>query len=257
MSIEQTVYYQQVGQGEAFVLLHGWGVNSAIWQPVIEQLSQHFTLFIVDLPGCGKSAPLDCYSLENICHEIMKVVPETAIWCGWSLGGLIATYAAINHSTRVNKLIQVSSSVKFVADDLWAGVSSDVFTHFLAGLTENAQKTLTRFIALQAMGSVSARKDTVVIKKLLAGTPEANHEALVAGLTLLSESDLRLSFSDLTVPCLSLFGRFDSLIPVQIQQDTRSLLPSVHSFMFESSSHAPFISETELFCQKVIEFSCD
>lgn len=254
MSIEQTVYCKKVGQGEPLVLLHGWGVNSAVWEPVIEVLSQHFQLFIVDLPGFGQSAPLNDYSLATISEAILEVVPESATWCGWSLGGLVATYAAINHSQRVNKLIQVASSVKFVGCDSWPGVEQTIFDNFLLGLNTNSQKTLTRFIALQAMGCVTARKNSATLKKLLQGTAVADHGALISGLTLLAESDLRQSFSTLSLPCLSLFGQFDSLVPLQAREEMSALLPSSQSQLFENSSHAPFISETELFCQRVVEF---
>ncbi|WP_022942758.1 pimeloyl-ACP methyl ester esterase BioH [Psychromonas hadalis] len=257
MSIEQTVYCKELGQGEALVLLHGWGVNSAVWQPVIEQLSRHFHLFIVDLPGFGESAPLANYSLQTISEAIQQVVPDSAIWCGWSLGGLVATYTAIHYTQRVNKLIQVASSVKFVSVDSWSGVEPVVFENFLQGLNTNAKKTLTRFIALQAMGCPSARKDTVIFKKLLSGTAIADHDALISGLQLLANSDLRQLFSTLSLPCLSLFGQFDSLVPLQTREEMLTLLPSSQSQLFENSSHAPFISETELFCQRVIEFSVD
>lgn len=257
LSIEQTVYCNVIGAGQPLVLLHGWGVNSLVWQPVIEQLSQHFSLYIVDLPGFGQSAPLSDYSLASITEAIMQVVPEYATWCGWSLGGLIATYATIHYPLRVNKLVQVACSVKFVADESWPGVNKSVFDDFLAGLKANPQKTLTRFIALQAMGCASARKDSSRIKKLLSGTQSADQSALIAGLKLLAESDLRLSFAHLTRPCLSLFGQFDSLIPLQAKIEMQLIAPAIQSQRFENSSHAPFISENELFCQRIITFIID
>jgi pimeloyl-[acyl-carrier protein] methyl ester esterase len=256
LSIVQTVYCKVVGKGEALVLLHGWGVNSAVWQPVIEELSQHFCLYIVDLPGFGQSAPLSHYSLKSITEAIMPMVPETASWCGWSLGGLIATYATIHYPHRVNKLIQVACSVKFVADESWPGVKKSVFDDFLLGLKANPQKTLTRFIALQAMGCTSGRKDSVMFKKLLAGTPAADQGALVAGLQLLAESDIRQSFAGLSHPCLSLFGQFDSLVPLQTKKNMQDLALSSQSQLFEKSSHAPFMSESDLFCQRIIIFIC-
>jgi len=243
-----------VGQGPNLVLLHGWGVNSAVWQPVIEKLSQYYCLYLVDLPGFGKSAPLVSYSLESIRDAILQVVPESATWCGWSLGGLIATYTAITHSNRVDKLIQVSSSVKFVADDLWPGVERSVFDNFLLGLQSNQKKTLTRFIALQAMGCATARKDSSTFKSLLAETQPADTEALIAGLKLLSETDLRNSFATLSVPCLSLFGQFDSLVPQQVAQEMARLLAHSQTQLFENSSHAPFMSEGDVFVQYLVEF---
>ncbi|MCP5079630.1 MAG: pimeloyl-ACP methyl ester esterase BioH [Psychromonas sp.] len=255
MSIDQKVHCTVVGQGPNLVLLHGWGVNSVVWQPVIERLSQYFCLYIVDLPGFGQSEPLANYSLKSMSDAILQAVPDCAIWCGWSLGGLIATYTAIHHSNRVNRLIQVSSSVKFVADEEWPGVERSVFDNFLLGLQSNQKKTLTRFIALQAMGCASARKDSSAFKNLLADTQTADTEALISGLKLLSETDLRNSFSTLSVPCLSLFGQFDSLVPQQASQEMASLLPHSQTQLFENSSHAPFMSESDIFVQYLVEFA--
>jgi pimeloyl-[acyl-carrier protein] methyl ester esterase len=252
VSIEQAINCKVIGQGPALVLLHGWGVNSAVWQPVIEQLSEHCCLYIVDLPGFGDSEPLDEYSFESICLAIFDVVPESAIWCGWSLGGLIATHAAIHYPQRVTKLVQVASSIKFVADAQWVGVDAAVFDNFLLGLQTNPQKTLTRFIALQAMGCESARKDSSTIKKLLSGTKEADPRALVAGLKLLAESDFRSEFGALSQPCFALLGVSDGLIPLQASQDMKAILPHLQVQLFENASHAPFISEGELFCEKII-----
>jgi len=254
VSIEQVVSCKVIGQGPALVLLHGWGVNSAIWQPIVEPLSAYFRLYLVDLPGFGDSAPLQDYSLQSISTAILEVVPDSATWCGWSLGGLIATYAALNYPLRVNKLIQVSSSIKFVADQQWPGVDGAVFDNFLQGLQDNPQKTLARFIALQAMGCTSARKDSSALKKLLTGTRDADHNALLCCLRLLAESDLRSSFSQLEQPCLSLFGQFDGLLPLQASQKMQLILPELQVQLFENSSHASFISESDLFCQKIVDF---
>jgi len=257
LSIEQKVACKIIGEGDNLILLHGWGVNSAIWEPIIEQLSQYFRLYIVDLPGFGESSPLKEYSLKSISEAIMQVVPEQSIWCGWSLGGLIATYTAINYPQRVKKLIQVASSVKFVAEGNWPGVEPVVFNNFLQGLQTNASKTLTRFIGIQAMGCSSARKDSATFKKLLAGSKSADPQALVAGLKLLAESDLREGFSSLSLPCLSLFGKFDSLVPIKASQKMNSLLANSELQLFENSSHAPFISESILFTKRLIEFTSD
>src|SRR5687768_11709202 len=40
------------------VLLHGAGINSAMWQPNAEYLSQHFRLYALDIPNhAGRSEP--------------------------------------------------------------------------------------------------------------------------------------------------------------------------------------------------------
>jgi len=257
VSIEQRVYCRVIGQGENLVLLHGWGVNSVVWKPVIEQLSQHFRLYLIDLPGFGKSGGLPEYTLQTIVDAIIAVLPERASWCGWSLGGLVASYASYIYPEKVTKLIQVCSSVKFVANTGWPGVESSVFDNFKLAVQTDRNKTLGRFIAIQAMGCASARKDALTLKKLLAGTEPAETKALLAGLDLLNKSDLRGQFSQLTVPCLSLFGQFDSLIPVQTSKEMLHLLAKSQQKTFKNSAHAPFISEVDEFNQSVINFLID
>ena len=254
MSIEQAVYCRVIGQGEDLVLLHGWGVNSAVWEPVIEQLSQHFRLHLVDLPGFGQSKSLPEYTLRTIIDALVKVLPEQAVWCGWSLGGLVATYASYIYPEKITKLIQVCSSVKFVGDASWPGVEAAVFDNFKQGLQANREKTLTRFIALQSMGCASARKDAAMLKKLLAGTEQADEQALLAGLALLNNSDLRKEFSQIEVPCLSLFGQFDTLLPLPGSNKMGLLLPTAVQKVFKNSAHAPFISEPEAFSRNIIDF---
>ena len=257
MSIEQAVYCRVIGQGEDLVLVHGWGVNSVVWEPVIEQLSRHFRLHLVDLPGFGQSKNLSEYTLQRIVDALVEVLPEKAVWCGWSLGGLVATYASYIYPEKITKLIQVCSSVKFVGDAQWPGVEAAVFDNFKQGLQTHREKTLTRFIALQAMGCASARKDAATLKKLLAGTEQADEKALLAGLDLLNDTDLREEFSRIAAPCLSLFGQFDSLLPLQASMKMGLLLPGATQKVFTNSAHAPFVSEPELFSQSVIDFISD
>ena len=84
-------------------------------------------MYLVDLPGFGQSPSLSEYSLKSFSDAILQVVPKSANWCGWSLGGLIATYAAINYPNRVNRLFQVACSVKFVRDESWLGVEKHIY----------------------------------------------------------------------------------------------------------------------------------
>lgn len=255
MIIEQSVYYPVLGEGPDLLLLHGWGVNSAVWNPVLEGLSAHFRVHLIDLPGFGNSEGLTDYSLDTIVDRIMERVPEQSIWCGWSLGGLIASHASYLYPDKIAKLIQVCTSPKFVGEKLWPGVETMVFEKFKLGLLKNPDKILARFISIQAMGCESARKDTLILKKLLTDTKQASLIALSEGLNLLNESDLRMEFAQLSLPCLSIFGQFDNLVPIETSVAMQQLLPGSLQKVFLHSSHAPFVSEPEAFIDNIVGFS--
>ena len=254
MSIEQVVNCRSLGQGEDLVLIHGWGVSGAVWNPVVEALSLHFKLHIIDIPGFGESDMVFPYTLDNIVSSILNAVPDNATWCGWSLGGLIATYATYSYPDKVSKLIQVCSPIKFVSDQCWNGVEAQTFELFKEGIEANPSKTLVRFMNLQASGSFTARKDVLLIKKQLLDQKVATKEALLEGLELLNETDLRDEFSAITQPSLSIFGRFDSLVPIEASTAMSVLNPKSQQAIFELSSHAPFITEQDHFCEVITAF---
>ena len=56
------------------------------------------------------------------------------------------------------------------------------------------------------------------------------------------------------MPCLSLFGRLDSLVPIANMPELIKLYPANQQVIFEHSSHAPFISESVHFQRVVIDF---
>ncbi|MHA2939367.1 pimeloyl-ACP methyl ester esterase BioH [Vibrio sp. RC27] len=248
------LHWQVSGNGSDIVLVHGWGMNGAVWNKTVEQLQDHHRVHVVDLPGYGHSAHCDAETLEEIASQLIELAPKNAIWIGWSLGGLVATYMALYHKEYVSKLITVASSPKFSADKPWRGIQSQVLIDFTDQLLSDFQLTIERFMALQAMGSPTARQDVKSLKQAVLSRPEPNLKSLVAGLSLLAEEDLRPKLMEISVPFLRLYGRLDGLVPIKVASDMDSLASASHKYIFTGSSHAPFITEGEEFCQQVLQF---
>lgn len=249
------LYWQVEGQGPDLVLVHGWGMNGAVWQQTLAALKPYFRVHVVDLPGYGHSASRHAGTLEEIAQALTEQAPTQAIWVGWSLGGLVATHMALYHRQYVSKLITVASSPKFAAGQAWRGIKPEVLSAFTAQLVDDFQLTVERFMALQAMGSPSARQDVRQLKQAVLSRPSPNPESLLAGLKMLAEVDLRQPLQALSVPVLRLYGRLDGLVPVKVASDLEQWLPQSRKHIFPTSSHAPFMTESEAFCEQVIDFS--
>ncbi|NOH80865.1 pimeloyl-ACP methyl ester esterase BioH [Vibrio sp. RE86] len=250
----ETLYWQTNGEGEEIVLVHGWGMNGAVWQQTVEALSQHYRVHVVDLPGFGHSHQASFSNMDDLAEQVLRDAPEHATWLGWSLGGLLATHIALNHPQRVKQLITVASSPKFAAERPWRGIQPKVLSAFTEQLVEDFQLTIERFMALQAMGSPSARQDVKQLKKAVLSRPSPNPASLLAGLNLLADIDYRAELEGLTIPTLRLYGRLDGLVPVKVATDVDALIPHSESFTFNESSHAPFMTELDSFCQQVRAF---
>lgn len=248
------LYWQTQGEGRDLVLVHGWGMNGAVWHQVAKTLSASFRVHVVDLPGYGNSTNSHATSLENMATHLLQKAPEKAIWVGWSLGGLVATFLALHHPERVEKLITVASSPKFAAERPWRGIQPSVLAAFSEQLSADFRMTIERFMGLQVMGSPSAKQDIQQLKEAVLSRPEPNPEALFFGLQWLETVDLREQLPQLPMPFLRLYGRLDGLVPIQVASDLDTLLPQSISRVFVRSSHAPFITEFALFCDEITAF---
>ncbi|WP_282177997.1 pimeloyl-ACP methyl ester esterase BioH [Vibrio nereis] len=256
-SVNSPLYWQTSGEGDNIVLLHGWGMNGAVWHQTVEALSQHYCVHVVDLPGFGHSHQAHFDSIEHMAELVLASAPSKATWLGWSLGGLLATHIAVHHPERVEKLITVASSPKFAAEKPWRGIQPNVLSAFTDQLVEDFQRTIEQFMALQAMGSPSARQDVKSLKKAVLSRPSPNPKSLLAGLNLLADIDYRDMLGALQLPTLRLYGRLDGLVPAKVAKDVDQLMPHSESFVFSASSHAPFMTEFDEFCQQITRFIRD
>ncbi|MGR5470502.1 alpha/beta fold hydrolase, partial [Vibrio astriarenae] len=85
--------------------------------------------------------------------------------------------------------------------------------------------------------------------------PQPNPDSLLVGLNILADVDLRDALTALTMPMLRLYGRLDGLVPIKVATDLNEQLPNTQQFVFNQSSHAPFMTEHDAFCSQVRDFA--
>ena len=242
------------GQGRDLVLLHGWGVNSGVWQTISKPLEAHFRVSYIDLPGFGNNAQClpEPYDLASVADLVSQCLPESCILLGWSLGGLVAQKIALTKPEGIEQLVLVASSPKFAASSDWPGMDANILNFFQQQLAENFSKTLERFLGIQAIGSPTAKADIKQIKHSIQQGPEPSLQALEAGLSMLVDTDHRSQLASLKIKTHWLFGRLDSLVPLSLV----SRLPSLHAgascHVFDQASHAPFISHPQGFIDELL-----
>ncbi|WP_026376244.1 pimeloyl-ACP methyl ester esterase BioH [Aestuariibacter salexigens] len=235
------------GSGPDLVLLHGWGMNSGAWEKFAESLYGDFRLHFIDLPGFGRNADImPChYSLEAVSDLIAPHIPQGAMLMGWSLGGLIAQHIAIHRMANLSMMVMMTSTPQFVETNDWPGIKPSILQQFEQQLEHDFSKTLERFLAIQAMGSATARRDMKAISQAISQYPLPNVDALRKGLMLLSTVDHRKRLAEISVPSHWIFGRLDSLVPRTLHRRIEQLQPGAQSHLIEHASHAPFISHPQ------------
>ena len=106
------INYKQYGKGEDVVLLHGWGQNIEMMKPLGDNLSDHFRITIIDLPGFGLSKEPDyawtIFDYTEMVHDLLEELKiDNPIMMGHSFGGRIAIVYASKYP--VHKLVLFGS----------------------------------------------------------------------------------------------------------------------------------------------------
>ncbi len=243
--------YLEAGKGEPVILLHGMGTNAKFWQLAMGEIAARFRVIAPDLAGFGGSAapPLDG-TWPSYTSWLLSLMDGLRIakanLVGHSLGGAIAMRFALDHPSRVSRLVLVDSIG--LGSGPMAILSAILFT-----LPSNpvSRAVLKRVLTLgpQKISLPPAAKkgrrptfDRGSILKLLAAS--GWH-----GLPRIPNKELGL----IRQPTLLIWGEHDSVIPVSIALRARSLIPGA-SLRTVGAGHAPPIEQPEAFTSELLEF---
>ena len=238
------------GHGKPLVILHGWGMNSHVWQPVKDKLEENFTVYWIDLPGHGINRDITPLELNHTTDTIARLIPDDAILLGWSLGGLIAQNIALRYVNKVAQLIIVASSPSFVQHDDWKhAMQANTLDSFIENLKNDFTMTLKRFISLQFMGIKGVKQQVKMLNDELLDCPPAQ-QALSEGLEILKTANFHRQ--PLTLKTHWILGEQDRLIPASVAE---ALSKNTNSsvVIIDKAGHAPFISHPNEFMKSILD----
>ncbi len=86
------IYYEDQGEGQPILLVHGWMCSSKFWQKNVPELATEFRVVTPDLRGHGNSSKvLTGHTIKQYAHDIRELIEHLAlqrvVLVGWSLGG--------------------------------------------------------------------------------------------------------------------------------------------------------------------------
>jgi len=244
------MHIKKIGQGKDLVLIHGWGMHSGIWEPIIDKFSNEYTLHLVDIPGMGKSHVIDPYDLNHVVEVISESLPTSFDILGWSLGSLITLKMSLMYPEKIHRMVLVGGTPCFINQIDWShGVDIRDFNDFANKLFKNYKSTMINFYTLQLMHSKNSKLLIKKLKQIDEAENPPDVKSLQLGLDILLKNDLRDDINKIEHQTLLIVGDMDRLTPKSASMWLESHMKKGQLKVIEGASHIPFLSHPdEFFC---------
>jgi len=107
------IYYEVVGSGHSLVLIHGFSLDSRMWDDQFETFAEHYQVIRYDVRGFGKSdLPDGEISHTDDLQALLDLLGVTeAHVLGFSMGGWIAVEFALLHPELTSALVLADGTV--------------------------------------------------------------------------------------------------------------------------------------------------
>jgi pimeloyl-ACP methyl ester carboxylesterase len=104
------LYYERHGRGEPLLLITGFTISAAVFEPVLDLYTPRFECIVYDNRGAGRSGvPLLPTSMPELAADAAGLLDaiglESAHVYGVSMGGMVAQELAIRFPERVRGLV--------------------------------------------------------------------------------------------------------------------------------------------------------
>jgi pimeloyl-[acyl-carrier protein] methyl ester esterase len=247
------IYYEDSGDGQPLVLIHGWAGSGLLWR-FQKELSEDFRLIIPDLRGHGRSIPLhEPFTLEalvaDLCNLLEGLDLQQAIIAGWSLGSQVALAAYAHLRERVAGLVLVGGTARFTATEGYPhGHPVSEIRGMGLRLKRHYEGTMGEFFrSMFARGELSPDQEDRIAVEVLARGRLPEPAIAQGGLAILSATDLRMLLPEITCPVMVIHGDKDSVCPLGAGRYLAENLPKARLFELAGVGHAPPLSRPDQF----------
>ncbi len=263
------VAYVDEGKGaQTIILVHGLGSYLQAWKQNIPELSKHYRVIALDLPGYGKSTkgPWEG-SLEFFANTVVELADSLGISSfvmgGHSMGGQISLVTALKYPSRVSKLILTAPAGFEEFDDGEKEWFRSVATRSLTkGATPKAiQENLAVNFYKMPESAEFMIEDRIAMRT--AADFEGYAYIISQSIAAMVDRPVFDYLGDVKQPTIIFFGEADQLIPNRflnggkaqtIAEQGHAAMPNSKLVMIPKAGHFAHFEQAPVFNENVISF---
>lgn len=260
-----SIYYEDFGQGQPVILIHGWPLSGKSWEPQVQALlDAGYRVITYDRRGFGKSQPtLDGYDYNGLTADLEQLISDldlqNVVLVGFSMGGgEVVRYLTNNGSDNVDKIALISSIIPLVKeeDDNPDGVPESDLNEILENLKKDRVTFLEGFHKnFYNYGLLSQSVSQAQLNYDWSIASQASPIATIKCAESWANTDFRPELSNITVPTLIVHGDDDKVVPIATagEQAAKGIANNQY-YVIAGAPHGLNVTHTEELNQILINF---
>jgi pimeloyl-ACP methyl ester carboxylesterase len=251
-----SVAYDDAGQGDAVVLIHGHPFDRSMWAPQADALvAAGHRVITADLRGYGASAVTPGITeFATFAGDFAALLDHLGLdrvtLGGLSMGGQIVMECYRLYPARIRALVLADTTPQAETPE-GKDFRNQLADRLLAeGMQGYADDMLGRMLApynVTAMPRVAAH-----VRAMMLGTPPAGAAAALRGRA--ERPDYTELLTRVAVPALVVVGRDDEFTPVAVAEQMRDLIPGARLAVIDNAGHLPNLEQPEAFNTALLDF---
>lgn len=243
---DQQIFYEDIGSGTPIVLGHSFLCTGDMWREQVQALKHSYRLINVDFRGHGQSAPVRRpFSLYDAVDDVVGVLDELdierAVWCGLSIGGMVALRAALTVPDRVSALVIMDS-------DAGSERSRSKLKYRLMGVGTRAFGTRPFLspICKMMFGATTRQQNPALVSEWRRVFADFDVPSALQGVDALINRDSVIArLPEISVPSLVVVGREDASLPPAVSRRIHNGLPDSEFVEIDGAGHLSALEQPE------------
>lgn len=251
---DKKLAYSIEGKGPAVVFLHGFPMDSRVWEKFADSFTKSFTVITIDLPGFGNSEIITKQHNMTLMAEAVEAILlhehiEKATVVGHSMGGYVSLAFAEAYPEKLNGLVLFHSQAS--ADDEVAKQNRNLA---ITKVEIDFENYISTFIT-SLFDETFAETQPHQVERFKAIALGQSQQAVAAALAGMRDRESRLqTLAELQTPVLFILGKNDSRMPFARIMAQLALPPQAELLLLSNIAHMGFVEAKETIANAILHF---